>query len=53
MENMQTREPLNPEKTALVIVDLQNGVVNGRKHAPYTGEQVVANASRLAEVFTE
>jgi nicotinamidase-related amidase len=53
MENLQTREPLNPEKTALVIIDLQNGVVNGRKHAPYTGEQVVANASRLADAFTE
>ncbi|HEX3037665.1 MAG TPA: isochorismatase family protein [Oscillospiraceae bacterium] len=53
MENLHTKDCLNPEKVALVIIDLQNGVVNSRKHAPYTGEQVVANASRLTEAFTE
>lgn len=40
------------EKTALVVIDLQNGIIN-RESAPYTGEQVVQNARRLMNAFTE
>ena len=41
---------LNPQKTALVLIDLQNAVV-GMNTAPYTAEQVVANSKKLAEAF--
>ena len=41
---------LNPKKTALVLIDLQNAVV-GMNTAPYTAAQVVANSKKLAEVF--
>jgi len=43
---------LNTEKTALVVIDLQNGIVHGQR-APYTGEQVVQSASKLVNAFTE
>ncbi|WP_416825599.1 hydrolase [Ectobacillus polymachus] len=45
-------ELIKAEKTALVVIDLQNGIVN-REHSPYTGAQVVQNASRLVSAFTE
>ena len=41
---------LNPKSTALILIDLQNGVV-GRNTAPHPAELVVANSSRLAEAF--
>lgn len=41
------------EKTALVVIDLQNGIAHGRQSAPYTGAEVVQNAGKLAEAFTE
>jgi nicotinamidase-related amidase len=41
---------LNPKKTALVLIDLQNAVV-GMNTAPYTAAQVVANSKKLAEAF--
>jgi nicotinamidase-related amidase len=41
---------LNPQKTALVLIDLQNAVV-GMHTAPYTAVQVVANSKKLAEAF--
>jgi nicotinamidase-related amidase len=37
---------LDPSRTAVVVVDLQLGVVK-RKFVPYTGSEVVANAARL------
>jgi len=40
------------EKTALVVIDLQNGIVN-RPHYPYSGAQVVQNAARLIDAFKE
>jgi nicotinamidase-related amidase len=47
-------EVLKAEKTALVVIDLQQGIANGqRKLAPYSAEQVIQNASRLAQLFTE
>ena len=41
---------LDPQKTALVLIDLQNAVL-GMNPAPYSAEQVVENSKRLAEVF--
>jgi len=41
---------LNPEKTALVLIDLQNATV-GVNAAPYAAAQVVANSKNLAEAF--
>jgi nicotinamidase-related amidase len=41
---------IDPRKTALVLIDLQQGVV-GRTSAPRTGAEVVRNASRLAAKF--
>jgi len=39
---------LNPKKTALVLIDLQNATV-GVNTAPYSAVQVVANSKKLAE----
>jgi nicotinamidase-related amidase len=39
-------------KTALVVIDLQKGIV-GRDTVPYTTEAVVANAAGLAAAFRE
>lgn len=52
MENLKSNSYLEVNKTALVIIDLQNGIAK-RTHAPYTGELVISNASKLAETFTE
>jgi nicotinamidase-related amidase len=41
---------LNPKKTALVLIDLQNAVV-GMNTAPYTAAQVIANSKKLAGAF--
>lgn len=45
-------EFIKAERTALVVIDLQNGIVN-RELSPHTGEQVVRNASKLINAFTE
>ena len=40
------------EKTALVLIDLQQGIAHpSRESAPYSSAEVVSNASRLAEAF--
>lgn len=54
MEDLKSRETelIKSEKTALVIIDLQNGIVN-RELSPHTGVEVVQNASRLINAFTE
>ena len=52
MDKLRNKESLDLEKTALVVIDLQNGIVNNSTHSPYTGEEVVLNASKLAEAFT-
>jgi nicotinamidase-related amidase len=44
-------ELMKAEKTALVVIDLQNGIVN-RECSPYSGAQVVQNASKLMNAFT-
>ena len=41
---------LDPRKTALVLIDLQQGIV-GAPRAPRSGAEVVANAARLAVRF--
>ena len=41
---------LNTRTTALVMIDLQHGIV-GRQIAPYSGAQVVANARPLADAL--
>ena len=39
---------LDPKTTALVLIDLQHGIV-ARQLAPYSGEEVVKNCARLAD----
>jgi len=41
---------LDPKKTALVLIDLQNSAI-GVNTAPYAVAQVVANSKKLAEAF--
>src|SRR5580704_19665795 len=41
---------LDPQKTALVLIDLQNAIV-GMNPVPHTAAQVVENSRRLAEAF--
>lgn len=41
---------LTPEKTALVLIDLQHGITS-RTTAPYTSAEVVEKGRRLAESF--
>lgn len=41
---------IDKSKTALVVIDLQKGVV-GRQTAPYPSELVVKNAAAIAEAF--
>lgn len=38
---------LEPKNTALVIIDLQKGIVQGRSLQPLSGEEVVRNAVKL------
>lgn len=45
-------EVIKAEKIALVVIDLQNGIVN-RECSPYTSREVIQNASRLVNAFTE
>ena len=39
---------LDKEQTALVVIDLQKGIVS-RPSAPYSSEQVITNASKIAD----
>lgn len=41
---------LDPQSTALVLIDLQKGIV-GRSLEPYSGEQIVQKGKTLAERF--
>ncbi|HSP16497.1 MAG TPA: hydrolase [Thermoanaerobaculia bacterium] len=43
---------LDPHSTALVLIDLQRGIV-ARQTAPYTSADVVAHAVRLADRFRQ
>ncbi|MEK3659260.1 hydrolase [Paenibacillus sp. FSL F4-0236] len=55
MEDLKRSETecIDAKKTALVVIDLQNGIVNMPNKAPYTGEQVVQKGSSLVQAFTE
>lgn len=56
MKNLKLSEnqSIEAERTALVVIDLQNGIVNmDRKLSPHTSLEVIQNASRLVDVFTE
>lgn len=44
-------ETLDAKKTALIVMDLQNFIVNMKPHAPYSAETVIQNAVKLAEKF--
>jgi nicotinamidase-related amidase len=46
---MDALPPLDPRSTALVLIDLQNGIVAGPT-APLSAREVVANARRLTDV---
>lgn len=55
MENLKSikeAQIIKSEKTALIVIDLQNGIVN-RELSPFTGEQIVQNASKLINSFKE
>jgi len=41
---------LNPKKTALVLIDLQNAIV-GINPVPHTASQVIENSKKLADAF--
>lgn len=43
---------IDPSRTALVLIDLQKGIV-GREVAPYSGAEVVARSAQLAAKFRE
>ena len=52
MEELKATEAIKANRTALVVIDLQQGIVNGPR-SPYTGGQVVQNAGKLVNAFTE
>jgi nicotinamidase-related amidase len=51
MENLKPID-IKAERTALVVIDLEMGIVN-REHSPFISEEVVQNASKLINAFTE
>jgi nicotinamidase-related amidase len=54
MEDLKRAETelIKAEKIALVVIDLQNGIVN-RELSPHTSSEVIQNASKLVNAFTE
>lgn len=54
MENLKLNENelINAEKSALVLIDLQNGIAS-RELSPHTSEEVIKNASKLVKAFSE
>jgi nicotinamidase-related amidase len=54
MENIKLNknEFINLEKSALVLIDLQNGIA-GRELSPYASEEVIQNASKLVKAFSD
>lgn len=50
MENSKTTK-INPEKTALVIIDLQKGIAK-RELAAHSSEEVIGNSTKLIDSFT-
>jgi len=52
LESIKEAGFIKADTTALVVIDLQVGIVN-RETSPFTSEEVVANASRLINEFTQ
>lgn len=55
MEDLRTTEEsdiIQANKTALVVIDLQKGIVS-MESEPYSATQVIQNASRLVNTFSE
>ena len=54
MEDLKSTETesIKAERIALVVIDLQNGIVN-RELSPHTSTEVIQNASKLVNAFTE
>jgi len=53
---LQIKEPeyINAQRTALVVIDLQIGIVNKeRPVSPYTAEEVICNTSSLINAFID
>ena len=44
-------EQLNLEKTALVLIDLQEGIVNRSQLEPYSKEEIIDKNDRLLDKF--
>ncbi|MCQ2004769.1 hydrolase [Rhizobium sp. NRK18] len=44
---------LDPKTTALVLIDLQKGIAQGRTLAPHSGDDVIARGKALAARFRE
>ncbi|WMJ87016.1 isochorismatase family protein [Anaerocolumna sp. MB42-C2] len=53
MENIQNKDYLDSKKTALVLIDLQNGLMTNTYQSPNSAELVVSNACKLAAAFTD
>ena len=52
LEKINETKFIKAEKTALVVIDLQVGIVN-RETSPFTSREVIQNATRLISAFTE
>lgn len=54
MKNLKSTETelIRAERTALVVIDLQNGIVN-RETSPHTCAEVIQNASKLVTEFSD
>lgn len=53
-EQIKDIEYIDARRTALVVIDLQMGIVNKERPAsPFTAEEVVRNASSLINAFTD
>ncbi|MGG6311649.1 hydrolase [Paenibacillus macerans] len=54
MNQTENKTVVIAEKTALVVIDLQQGIAHpSRESAPYRSDEVVGNAGRLARAFAE
>ncbi len=56
MENIKLNENefINAEKSALILIDLQNGIASRELSTlPYTSEEVIQNASKLVKALSE
>src|SRR5579862_3583689 len=51
-EQMNSTLKLDAKKTALVLIDLQNGII-GRETKPHTASDVVERSRAMAEAFRE